>query len=48
MPQNNCKINLMLIWKAYCVISSATGATKIAINNAKTFRSSSNSAKPRQ
>lgn len=37
MPQINCKINLMLIWKAYCVVSSATGVTKIAINNAKLF-----------
>ena len=33
----NCEINLILIWSENCVISSATGVTKIAITNTKVY-----------
>ena len=37
MPLINCEINLILTWPAYCVISSATGATKCAIIDTKHY-----------
>ena len=30
MPLINCETNLILTWSQNCVISSATGATKLA------------------
>ena len=37
MPLINCKINLILSWPENCVISSAIGATKFAINDTKFY-----------
>ena len=37
MPLINCDINLILSWSEDCVISSATGATKLKITEAKLY-----------
>ena len=37
MPLINCDINLILSWSEDCVISSATGATKFKITEAKLY-----------
>ena len=37
MPLTDCEINLILTWSTDCVISSATGATKFAITDAKLY-----------
>ena len=37
MPLINCKINLILTWFTECVISSATGARKFKITDAKFY-----------
>ena len=37
MPLINCEINLILTWSEDCVISSATGATKFKITDAKLY-----------
>ena len=39
MPFINCEINLILTWSIDCVISSATGATQLAITDAKPYAS---------
>ena len=33
----NCEINLILTWSENCVVSSATGATKFKITDAKLY-----------
>ena len=33
----NCEINLILTWTEDCVISSATGATKLKITDTKLY-----------
>ena len=33
MPLTKCEINLNLFWSQDCVISSATGETKLAVTN---------------
>ena len=35
MPLINCEVNIILTWSKNCVISSATGETKIAIAETK-------------
>ena len=42
MPLINCEINLILTWSQNCVISSATGATKLAKVDKKTLCSCCN------
>ena len=37
MPLIDCEINLILTWSTDCVISSATGAKKFAITDAKLY-----------
>ena len=37
MPLINCKINLILTWSEDCVISSATGKTKLKITDTKLY-----------
>ena len=37
MPLINCETNLILTWSTDCVISSATGATKFVITDAKLY-----------
>ena len=37
MPLINCGINLILTWSENCIISSATGAIKIKITDAKPY-----------
>ena len=49
----NCVINLILTWSEDCVISSATGATKFKITDAKLYvpvvtSSTQDNAKPLQ
>ena len=34
---SNCEINFILTWSADCVISSATGKTKLAITDTKLY-----------
>ena len=37
MLLSNCEINFILTWSADCVISSATGKTKLAITDTKLY-----------
>ena len=37
MPLINCEINLILTWSENCVISSATGETKVKITDVKLY-----------
>ena len=37
MPLINCEVNIILTWSRDCVISSATGETKFAITETKTY-----------
>ena len=37
MPLINCEVNLILTWSKDCVISSATGKTKLAITETKLY-----------
>ena len=37
MPLINCEINLFFTWSEDCVISSATGKTKLKITDAKPY-----------
>ena len=37
MPLINCEVNLILTWSPTCVISSATGETKLKITETKLF-----------
>ena len=37
MPLINCEVNLILTWSPTCVISSATGETKIKITETKLY-----------
>ena len=37
MPLINCEIDLILTWSKNCVISSATGETKLAITDPKLY-----------
>ena len=39
MPLINCEINFILSWSEDCVISSATGKTKIATTDTKLYLS---------
>ena len=37
MPLINCKVNLIIIWSKYCVITNSTGKGKFEITDAKLY-----------
>ena len=37
MPLINCKVNLIIIWSKYCVITNSTGKEKFEITDAKLY-----------